>query len=55
MRQVWGRGEVRTEFWWGDLRERDHLLDLGVDGRTILKWESGCSRSETRGGWAGPD
>jgi hypothetical protein len=24
-------------FWWGDLREGDHLGDSGVDGR-ILKW-----------------
>jgi len=22
----------------GDLRERDHVEDLGADGRTILKW-----------------
>jgi hypothetical protein len=35
---VWGTGEVRTGSWWGDLRERDHLEDLGVDRRTILKW-----------------
>ena len=27
-----------TGFWWGDLRERDHLGDLCVDGRIILKW-----------------
>jgi hypothetical protein len=32
------RGEVHTEFWWGGLRERDHLEDAGVDGREILKW-----------------
>jgi hypothetical protein len=35
-----GRGEVyiRTGFWWGNLRERDHLEDLGVYGRVILIW-----------------
>jgi hypothetical protein len=33
-----GRGGVYTEFWWGNLREIDHLLDPGVDGRIILSW-----------------
>ena len=23
---------------WGNLRERDHLGDPGVDGRVILRW-----------------
>jgi len=32
------RGETYTGFWWGNLRERDHLGDLGVDERTILRW-----------------
>ena len=33
-----GGGELHTEFWWGNLRERNHLGDLGVEGRIILKW-----------------
>jgi hypothetical protein len=33
-----GRGKVHIEFWWGNLREGDHLKDRGVDGRIILKW-----------------
>jgi hypothetical protein len=33
-----GRGEVYTGFWLGDLKDRDHLGDLGVYGTIILKW-----------------
>jgi hypothetical protein len=29
---------VHTGFWWGDLREGDHLGGPGVDGRIILIW-----------------
>jgi hypothetical protein len=34
---VWGRGEVYAGFWWGNLKGRDHLGDLGIDWRIILK------------------
>ena len=33
-----GREEAYTGFWWGNLRERDHLEDPCVDGKIILRW-----------------
>jgi len=33
-----GRGEAYTGFWWGNLREREHLEDPGIGGRIILRW-----------------
>jgi hypothetical protein len=35
---MWKRGETFTAFWWGNLRERDHVGDPGIDGRIILRW-----------------
>jgi len=32
-----GRGEAYTGVWWGNLGERDHLEDPGIDGRIILR------------------
>ena len=41
---------MHIRFWWGDLRERVHLEDLGLDGRTILK----CIRKKWDGKvWTG--
>jgi hypothetical protein len=42
-----GRGEAYTEFWCGNLSEKDHLEDPGLDGRIILryifrKWDGGA-------------
>jgi hypothetical protein len=28
----------RRGVWWGNLRERDHSGDPGVDGRILLRW-----------------
>jgi len=33
-----GGEKAYTGFWWGKLRERDHLGDPGLDGRIILRW-----------------
>jgi hypothetical protein len=33
-----GKGEVHTDIWRGNLRTEDHLEDLGVGTRIILKW-----------------
>jgi hypothetical protein len=40
-----------TGFWWGNVRERDHLKDPGVDGWIILrcifrKWVRGMDWNE---------
>jgi len=38
MQHVWRKAELYTGFWWGNLRERVHLEDPGVDGRIVLRW-----------------
>jgi len=32
------RGEVYSGFWWGGLREGDHMGDPDIDRRIILRW-----------------
>jgi hypothetical protein len=41
------KGEACIGFWWGNLRERDHWGDPGLEGRIILKrifrkWDVMC-------------
>jgi hypothetical protein len=38
MWHVWGREELHSEFWWGNVRAGDDLEDLDEDGRIIFKW-----------------
>jgi hypothetical protein len=38
MQHVWWRGEMYAGFWWGNLSERGHLKDPGIDERIILIW-----------------
>jgi hypothetical protein len=32
------REEMHVGFWWGNLKERDNLVDPDVDWRIILRW-----------------
>ena len=41
---------MHTGFWWRNLREGDHLEDPGIDGKTILRWNS-CNWDG--GAWTG--
>jgi hypothetical protein len=50
LKHIWGREEAHTGFWWGNLRERDHLEDQGVDRRIILRW---IFRKWDGGPWTG--
>jgi len=35
---VWGKREVCTGFWSGNVKVRGRTQDLVVDGRSVLKW-----------------
>jgi hypothetical protein len=51
MWNVWETGEIHTGFFLvgGDLRESDHLEDLGVDGENSIKMDN------QEVGWGGLD
>jgi hypothetical protein len=37
MKHAWEKGEMRTIFLSGNLKETEHTKDIGVDGRIILQ------------------
>ena len=40
---------MHARFWWGSLKERDHLGNPNVNGRIILRWdmqEVGCGGAD---------
>jgi len=39
MWHVRGRGEVHTKIWWGNLKERNNLLNLVVNGNTKMDFK----------------
>jgi len=41
---------MHTEFLWRNLKERDHLEGVGINGRIILKW---ISTKWNKRAWAG--
>jgi hypothetical protein len=47
---MYGERRVYTEFWWGNLKERDNLEDRGISGRMIVRW---IFRKCNVGAWTG--
>jgi hypothetical protein len=41
---------IRTGFWWGRVKERDHMQDLGIKGKMALTW---ILRKEDERLWTG--
>ena len=38
MWRAWRYREAHAGFWWGNVRERDNVEDLGVYVKVISKW-----------------
>jgi hypothetical protein len=37
MKEAWRRLEIHTEFWFGNIKRKNQMRDLGVDGRLLMK------------------
>ena len=48
---AYGTGEAYTRFWWGNLRERDHLGDPGVDARILRQLQEVACGVWTGSSW----
>jgi hypothetical protein len=44
---------VHTGLWWGEQRERNHLENLNIDEKIILKWNFKIQDGEDWAGWLG--
>jgi hypothetical protein len=34
----YGEEQMLAGFWWGNQKEKDHLIHTGTDGRIIFPW-----------------
>lgn len=42
MWHVWASGEMHSGFWWGWLKDSDHLIVQVIDWKIILQWIVNC-------------
>jgi hypothetical protein len=47
---AWVTWEIHTDFWYANLKGRDHSEDVDLEGRIILEWILGKSDEKV---WAG--
>jgi len=38
MWHIWQHREMHAMFLYGNVKEREHLENVGIDGRMILRW-----------------
>jgi hypothetical protein len=51
MWHAWGRRGMCTGFWRGNMKERHHLEDVGIDDRIILKWMAWIDLAQDTSKW----